>query len=176
MNQPAIMHDAMRDAVNRINNWGIGAARPAVPHSANVPTQCPGDNLRALISQGRFNPGASGGSWFDMATEADLRRVVREVLNEEMGDVPFSRRFLRLTNRMAALLPAGNPDTSQGVDRNEMFRAWGESRSVARMTNNAPDWSNPSIVGNVLAFIDSRVLDIQQRLAAIESNLPRSRR
>ena len=92
--QPAILHDAMRDAVNRVNGWGIGAVRTIVPHSANVATQCPGDQLRTLINQGRFRPGPvtppppTGGNPWNMTIqqfEASMRRIMDERINAQLG-------------------------------------------------------------------------------------------
>jgi hypothetical protein len=50
------------------------------PHSAVRPdgTDCPGDEVRALIEAGRFEPGStSGEDWFDMATPAELEAAVK---------------------------------------------------------------------------------------------------
>jgi hypothetical protein len=60
-----------------------------------------------------------------MATEAQLRNALRAVLNEGQGAVPFNARFRRMSNRISALLPAGNPDGTgaSGPQRNELLNA-----------------------------------------------------
>lgn len=50
------------------------------PHSAVRPagTDCPGDAVRALIEDGRFEPGhTTQEDWFDMATEAQITAAVK---------------------------------------------------------------------------------------------------
>lgn len=50
------------------------------PHSAVRPagTDCPGDEVRALIEAGAFEPGhTTQEDWFDMATEAEITAAVK---------------------------------------------------------------------------------------------------
>jgi hypothetical protein len=116
------LYDGIRDAVEWVASWSPRPVARIVGHRDLVSTECPGAELYRRLSQ--FAPGQR--SWFDMATENDLRRVVRE----------------------------------------EIARA-----QVPRIVNGQPSTNPPAVFGNVIAFIDARILDILQRVQNIERRL-----
>lgn len=74
------------------------------PHSAVRPagTDCPGDEVRALIEAGRFEPGhTTQEDWFDMATQAEVQAAFEAALTKvgpkvvEAGVGAYMARFYK---------------------------------------------------------------------------------
>jgi hypothetical protein len=103
-------------------------------------------------------------------TNAEIQAVADRVWAKALkdadgGSVSAGDRLRRLSNRITALLPAGNPDNgASGVNREELFQALLDSQTVPRIINGQPDTANRAILGNVLAYIDNRVADTQKQL------------
>ena len=110
-------------------------------------------------------------------TNAEIQAVADRVWAKQLedangGSVPAADRLRRLSNRIAALLPAGDPDQgASGVNRGELFQALLDSQTVPRIINGQPDDTNPAILGNVLAYIDNRVADTQKQLTDAVINI-----
>jgi GH25 family lysozyme M1 (1,4-beta-N-acetylmuramidase) len=104
--------------------------------------------------------------------QAVADRVWAKALSDGGGATTAGERLRRISNRVFALLPAGNADAgAQGVDRNELFEALLDSVTVPRIVNGVPDSTNEAVLGNVLAYIDNRVADTQKQLTDAVTNI-----
>lgn len=66
------------------------------------PTECPGPAATAAIRAGRFDPTTAPKDWFDMATEAELRKVVREEVDAILSEKQANGKSLRENIRVGA--------------------------------------------------------------------------
>ena len=154
------LHDAIRESVRRTGEWGLGRIVSTPPHSSVIATQCPGDELRGLINRGAFLPGTTqppGRNPWNMSVQ-DFENAMRRVLNEATphGMTSWAQSYRDFVYQLAHNFLRGG---AQGIN-------------IPRLdANGQPSMTTPSRLGNVLAFMDSRIADIQQRLAAIERRL-----
>lgn len=81
---PDALLDGLRDAVRICRGWGAG--NQIIGHRDEQNTQCPGDELYSYVKTGRLEPGSKTPpkDWVDMASESDIRKIIRE----ELAKVP----------------------------------------------------------------------------------------